>query len=60
MRIVQSLLLLAGSLLGAQAASVQLVNPPREVKLNDRKHPIQVAYEGINGEVCVCVWMWVV
>lgn len=56
---LSSLLLLGSNLALGYAASVNLVNPPNEVKLNDRKHPISVAYEGVNGEVracfCVCV-----
>lgn len=57
---LSSLFLLGSNLaLGAYAASVQLVNPPAEVKLNDRKHPITVAYEGVNGEVrIVCMWIF--
>lgn len=53
-----SLLFLGSHLALGYAASVNLVNPPSEVKLNDRKHPITVAYEGVNGEVraCVCEW----
>lgn len=69
MRFVSSALALLGAnlALGAYAASVKLVNPPTEVKLNDRKHPIVVQYEGVNGEVrmrtrmgadvcCLCVF----
>lgn len=48
---LSSLLFLGSNLALGYAASVQLVNPPNEVKLNDRKHPISVAYEGVNGEV---------
>lgn len=61
---LSSLLFLGSNLALGYAASVQLVNPPNEVKLNDRKHPISVAYEGVNGEVRACVpcafaWTWV-
>ena len=48
-----SSLFLFGAMTTALGQTIKLVNPPTEVKLNDRKHPIVVDYAGVNGDVSI-------
>lgn len=50
-----SSLLLFGAITSTLAQTITLVNPPKEVKLNDRKHPIVVDYAGVNGDVSIYI-----
>ena len=55
MRLLVSSLALLAALSRADAADLRLVDPPKDLKLNDRKHPIEVAYTGVNGDADIHV-----